>query len=480
MKQAPALFATVAAFGVLSSAAQAAAPTVQEQLMLELVNRARLDPAGEAGRFGINLNEGPPSTPLTTVARQPLAMNSALVTAAHGHSADMIARHYFEHDTPEGVTPQQRATGAGYTGQVGENIAQLGVSPGPIDPTTAIIQEHKNLFVDAGIPGRGHRLNILDNRYKEVGIGQSVGDFGGFSTSMVTQDFGIPDPTRRFLTGVAFNDTVVADKFYTVGEARVGVKVNNAATGGAAGGYVLSISTAAQNIVFSAGGLANPITVAIKAGADNIKLDVVNGNTIFSSTSVTHIGGAKAITLLGVANINATGAGVAEVITGNRGPNNLTGNGAPDTLRGGPGNDILNGGPGADTIDGGPGRDTLTGGPDADKFHFNAVAESGLTDATRDVIADFVHSLNVNLADKIDVSAIDASSILPDNNAFEWRGTGAFTTSSAGQLRFQKFDNPDTANDFTIVSGDTDADVASEFEIKLQGLINLASTDFTP
>ena len=88
------------------------------------------------------------------------------------------------------MTPQQRADSAGYAGLVGENIVVREESPGPINPTTAIIQEHKDLFVNSGIPGRGHRLNILDSRYKEAGIGQSVGDFKGFSSSMVTQELG--------------------------------------------------------------------------------------------------------------------------------------------------------------------------------------------------------------------------------------------------------------------------------------------------
>ena len=474
MKQASAILASAIAVGALSSATLAAPPTAQETLMLELINRARLAPAVEAARFGINLNEGPPSMTLTPQARPPLAMNNLLVTAARGHSADMIARDYFAHNTPEGVTPQQRATSAGYTGTVAENIAFRGESPGPINPTAAIILEHRDLFVDSGVAGRGHRLNILDARYKEVGVGQSVGDYRGFSSSMVTQDFGIPNLARRFLTGVAFNDTVTPDAFYTIGEARANVLVNGGATtSSAAGGYALAISNAAQNITFSGGGLAIPIAVAIGAGPDNIKLDVVNGNAIFSSGSVRNISGARALALLGVANINAVGASSGEVITGNRGANTLTGNGGPDILRGGLGNDTLNGGPGLDTVDGGPQRDLLAGGPDADTFDFNAVAESGLTEATRDVIADFVH-----LVDKIDVSTIDASSILSGNNAFEWRATGAFTATSAGQLRFQKFDNQGIANDYTMVYGDTDADVASEFEIKLMGLVNLTIVDF--
>src|SRR5688572_9324797 len=37
---------------------QMAQPTATEQYFLELVNRARANPAGEAARFGIGLNDG--------------------------------------------------------------------------------------------------------------------------------------------------------------------------------------------------------------------------------------------------------------------------------------------------------------------------------------------------------------------------------------------------------------------------------------
>ena len=52
--------------------------TAQEQLVLELINRARLDPAAEAARFGIALNEGLPAGTISTAAKQPLAMDDAL------------------------------------------------------------------------------------------------------------------------------------------------------------------------------------------------------------------------------------------------------------------------------------------------------------------------------------------------------------------------------------------------------------------
>src|SRR5882757_6648628 len=99
--------------------------TALEQLILELVNRARLDPAAEAARYGIALNEGVAAADtISTASKQPLAMNETLLGTARAHSQDMIDRDYFAHDTPEGVTPFQRITNAGYNHTTaGENIA---------------------------------------------------------------------------------------------------------------------------------------------------------------------------------------------------------------------------------------------------------------------------------------------------------------------------------------------------------------------
>ncbi|MEZ4568874.1 MAG: CAP domain-containing protein [Thermomicrobiales bacterium] len=52
-----------------------------------------------------------------------LAGSAVLNAAAYNHSLDMGQRGYFEHDTPDGVTPTDRAQAAGYPGQVAENIA---------------------------------------------------------------------------------------------------------------------------------------------------------------------------------------------------------------------------------------------------------------------------------------------------------------------------------------------------------------------
>jgi Ca2+-binding RTX toxin-like protein len=147
--------------------------------------------------------------------------------------------------------------------------------------------------------------------------------------------------------------------------------------------------------------------------------------------------------------------------------NTLNGGSGMDGFYGMAGNDTISGGDGNDLIDGGTGIDWMTGGTGSDIFDFDSSSE------TRDVITDFTH-----LVDDIDLSGMDASSALAGNNAFAWRGTGAFGTGAEGELRYAKFNNAGTTNDYTIVYGDRDSDTGSEFQIKLQGLVNLSSADF--
>ena len=123
----------------------------------------------------------------------------------------------------------------------------------------------------------------------------------------------------------------------------------------------------------------------------------------------------------------------------------LTGGSFRDVLWGEGGNDRLVSGAGADILDGGTGRDQMTGGSGADIFDYDLSRESGNTSSTRDFVTDFTH-----LLDDFDLSSMDASTVRAGNNAFVWRGTGAFTTGSQGELRFQTVNQSGTANDRTI------------------------------
>lgn len=188
----------------------------------------------------------------------------------------------------------------------------------------------------------------------------------------------------------------------------------------------------------------------------------------------TQTGTSRADALVGDSSAETlSGLGGSDVLFGGRGADTLDGGAGNDKLVGGPGKDKLLGGAGSDLLVGGTGRDVLTGGSGRDIFDFNTLSDTGKTASTRDVITDFAHGTDV-----IDLRTIDASTVLKGNNAFVWRGTASFTTSSDGELRYEKLNNPGTANDKTIIFGDTDGDAATEFQIELKGLVTLSKGDF--
>jgi uncharacterized protein YkwD len=88
----------------------------------------------------------------------------------------MAMRHYFDHTSPEGRGPSNRAAEAGYQSTfVGENIAA-----GQPDPARV---------VQAWTESPGHCVNMMDPRYRVLGVGyffQSGDRFGHYWT----QDFG--------------------------------------------------------------------------------------------------------------------------------------------------------------------------------------------------------------------------------------------------------------------------------------------------
>jgi uncharacterized protein YkwD/uncharacterized membrane protein required for colicin V production len=120
-----------------------------EQAMLDLVNQERTS----RGLVALTMDE-----PLRDVAR--------------AHAADMFARGYFAHDTPEGVDPFDRMSAAGILfGIAGENLA--------LAPT--LDMAHNGLMNSPG-----HRANILRPEFRKVGIG--VLD-GGIYGKMWVQEF---------------------------------------------------------------------------------------------------------------------------------------------------------------------------------------------------------------------------------------------------------------------------------------------------
>ncbi|MEV0126263.1 sigma-70 family RNA polymerase sigma factor [Streptomyces sp. NPDC050703] len=88
----------------------------------------------------------------------PVRSNSQLVTAATRHSADMDARDYFDHTSPDGTDPGDRITAAGYRWSTyGENIARGQQTPASV--------------MDSWMNSPGHRANILNCDFEELGVG---------------------------------------------------------------------------------------------------------------------------------------------------------------------------------------------------------------------------------------------------------------------------------------------------------------------
>jgi len=129
---------------------------ISRQILLELTNKAR----EEAGV-------------------EPLKENPKLDEAAILKAQDMLAKDYFAHTSPEGVSPWEWFKKAGYFFKAaGENLA-IGFF------------DSEELF-QAWLNSKSHRENILNPNFKEIGLAVVKGEYQGFETFVVVQLFGAP------------------------------------------------------------------------------------------------------------------------------------------------------------------------------------------------------------------------------------------------------------------------------------------------
>ncbi len=393
-------------------------PTAQEQLMVELINRARLDPVGEAQRFSTysdargmqfsgDLNEGLAAGTISSAPKQPLAINLNLTDSARTHSEYMGTAKVKSHTGSGGSSWQQRIAAAGYSGATAtnENI-DIYYSRSALVPQTTILAQHANLFTDMTLAGRAHRITLLNATYKEIGVGITNHTWQRVETEFAsenTNDFAVRNSTP-YLTGVAFSDKVTKDNFYTIGEGISGVTVTakrksdgktfTTATW-SSGGYSLALEPGTYDIKGTGGTLGSTIFYnSVVVGTANIKRDFVTGHpgdidpanafaSVVSRTLVVN-GTASddviAVSLVG-SNYVATRNGVSQSFAaslvdaiavkagaGNDRVSNLTslpsyleGSDGKDRLIGGTGNDSIYGDGSPDYLDGGLGDDQIVG-----------------------------------------------------------------------------------------------------------------------
>ena len=243
-------------------------PTAKEQLYVELINRARLNPPAEGIRLDGYYNTqtdifaaydefGVDRTMMKSefyaiAAAQPLSISAKLTTAARLHSQYQIDSDQQTHTGSGSTTTGQRVTAAGYSwSTVGENVFASSNRP---------LHGHAAFNVDWGggsggmQTGRGHRANIHNDSFREIGIGNKTsaettipsGNLTATGAEIVTQDFAAPSSgATPFITGVVYYD-LNGNSFYDIGEGIGGVSVGVTgstfyAVTAASGGYSVPV-----------------------------------------------------------------------------------------------------------------------------------------------------------------------------------------------------------------------------------------------
>jgi uncharacterized protein YkwD/uncharacterized membrane protein required for colicin V production len=142
-------------------------PESTERVQLSFrVAAPRIDPDAEAQML-VLLNRA-----RTENGLEPVTLDPTIPEVARGYSTTMFQQGFFAHVDGEGHTPFDRMRAGGVRfGAAGENLA--------LAPTVAIA--HEGLMNSPG-----HRANILNPRFRRVGIG--VAD-GGMHGKMFTQNF---------------------------------------------------------------------------------------------------------------------------------------------------------------------------------------------------------------------------------------------------------------------------------------------------
>ena len=109
-----------------------------------------------------------------------LKENSVLKSVAIARTKDMFENGYFAHNSPTGDNASKESGKYGYEYiTIGENIAL-----GNFDGSRGLVTDWMN--------SPGHRANILNNKYTEIGVDAEKGMFNGQSVWISTQIFGKP------------------------------------------------------------------------------------------------------------------------------------------------------------------------------------------------------------------------------------------------------------------------------------------------
>jgi uncharacterized protein YkwD len=134
-------------------------------------------------------------------AKTKLTENKALDRSAQVKAEDMLKRQYFAHEAPDGRTVSDLVDDQGYAYlKIGENLA-LGNFASDADVVTAWMNSP------------GHRANILDGQYTEIGVGVARGLYEGHTVYFAVQHFGRPRSACPSVQSNLISQFTIAQKY---------------------------------------------------------------------------------------------------------------------------------------------------------------------------------------------------------------------------------------------------------------------------
>lgn len=282
-------------------------PSDEEQLYVELINRARADVEAEANRlaaspdadilaaynfFGVDLELFITQMKSLTSPLPPLSINEDLTTMARLHSLDQLNNAFQGHVSSDNP-PAPYSAGDG----IGERANAIGypfstISENVFSFAKSVEHGHAGFEVDWGDEGAvggmqnppGHRLSIHSTASREIGVGVQFGSNTRGETTvgpmLVTQNLGSRAGLTPYLTGVAFYD-LNGNTFYDLGEGLGGVVVtlqSEAAWAESAksGGFSVPVpGDGSYTVEFAAEGLDPQIQQVDITGGNNEKVDLI-------------------------------------------------------------------------------------------------------------------------------------------------------------------------------------------------------------
>lgn len=303
-----------------------AGPTAEEQEMLELINRMRIDPQGELNQLFRNVStleawdsrvtqairafSYPRASDLTNEWRNlqscaPLAWDFSLYVAATNHSFQMIQADEQSHQFPGELSLYDRIVNAGfdpaqkyneadgkYYAITSENVYAYGRDAS--GAYSAASYTHAAFAIDWGVPSHSHRDNIMNPEFTHVGISMLVETNPSTTVGpyVTTIDFSaMQNSTTQngaYLLGVIFDDYNLSG-YYNAGEGINNVQISILRLEDSldptesvepmefspfqAGGYQIYLENGNYAVSVSGPSFSGTVTKYIAVQGENVKVD---------------------------------------------------------------------------------------------------------------------------------------------------------------------------------------------------------------